>query len=326
VFSEISKTDTCLERYRVDQAESLRELVRERIATKSAILSGIEAKKMIFRKNNSDRVRTIAITSGKGGVGKTNITANLACVLARMNKKTLVLDADAGLANIDVVLGLTPKYNLYHVLSGERSLSEVIVSGPCGVKILPSASGIQEMTDLSRGQKLTLLEDLDSIQENLDFMLIDTAAGIASNVMYFNMAAQEIIVIATPEPTSLTDAYALIKVLHQRYAKKRFRLLINMVNSAAEAHNVYMRLSSATDHFLNLNIEFMGYILHDKKLQEAVRMQQAFVELYPGSPASLCLKKIAEKICNENPEYDEGGNISFFGDKILGNEYRSKRS
>ncbi|WP_237671718.1 MinD/ParA family protein [Syntrophus gentianae] len=309
----------------MDQAESLRELVQEKITSKSAILSN-EAKKMIFGRKNSERVRTIAITSGKGGVGKTNITASLACALARMNKKTFVLDADAGLANIDVVLGLTPKYNLYHVLAGERKLSEVIVSGPCGVKILPSASGIQEMTNLSRGQKLTLLEDLDSIQETLDFMLIDTAAGIASNVMYFNMAAREIVVIATPEPTSLTDAYALIKVLHQKYAKKRFRLLINMVNSAAEAHNVFLRLSHATEHFLNVNIEYLGYILQDKKLQDAVRMQQAFVELYPGSQASLCIKKIAEKICSENPEYDENGNISFFGDKRLGNECRSKRT
>jgi len=311
---------------RVDQAESLRELVREGMAPKSAILSEIETKKRISRRNNSERIRTIAITSGKGGVGKTNITVNLACMLAKMNKKTLVLDADAGLANIDVILGLAPKYNLHDVLTGERKLSEVVVSGPGGIKILPSASGIEEMTDLSRGQKFTLLEDLDSIQENLDFMLIDTAAGIASNVMYFNMAAKEIIVVTTPEPTSLTDAYALIKVLYQKYAKKRFRLLINMVSSAAEAHKVYLRLNHATDHFLNLNIEFLGYILHDKKLQEAVRMQQAFVELYPDSQASLCVKKVAEKISNENPEYDESGNISFFGDKILGNDCRSKRT
>jgi flagellar biosynthesis protein FlhG len=153
-------------------------------------------------------------------------------------------------------------------------------------------------------------------------MLIDTGAGIAGNVMYFNMAAREIIVVTSPEPTSLTDAYALIKVLYQRYAKKRFRLLINMVRSAAEANKVYLRLSSATDHFLNLNIEFMGYILHDKKLQEAVKLRKALVELYPDSKASLCVKKVAEKICEENPEYDESGSISFFGEKILGNECR----
>ncbi|MDY0187848.1 MAG: MinD/ParA family protein [Syntrophus sp. (in: bacteria)] len=310
----------------MDQAESLRELMREKSAGEAATPSKIASTKMFFRRKISERVRTIAITSGKGGVGKTNITANLACTLAGMSKKTLVLDADAGLANIDVVLGLTPKYNLYHVLAGECTLSEVLVSGPCGVKILPAASGIQEMTDLSRGQKLTLLEDLDSIEEKHDFMLIDTAAGIASNVMYFNMAAREIIVVATPEPTSLTDAYALIKVLQQRYAKKRFRILINMVSSAAEARSVYLRLSHATEHFLSVTIEYLGYILYDKRLQEAVRMQRAFVELYPRSAASLCIKKVAEKICSENPEYDENGNISFFGDKTLGNERRAKRT
>lgn len=316
----LKTTDYAMRGKRVDQAESLRELVRKRNETKFGNQSEIEKKNRM--KKNYDRVRTIAITSGKGGVGKTNITANLACMLAKMNKKTLVLDADVGLANIDVVLGLTPKYNLHHVLTGERRLSEVIVAGPGGVKILPSASGIHEMTDLSRGQKLTLLDDLNSIKESLDFMLIDTGAGIAGNVMYFNMAAREIIVVTSPEPTSLTDAYALIKVLYQRYAKKRFRLLINMVRSAAEANKVYLRLSSATDHFLNLNIEFMGYILHDKKLQEAVKLRKALVELYPDSKASLCVKKVAEKICGEDPEYDESGSISFFGEKILGNECR----
>lgn len=306
----------------MDQAESLREMIRKRNAAIPVHLWDEAKKTSKSGKNHARPVRTIAITSGKGGVGKTNITANLACMLAKMNKKTLILDADAGLANIDVILGLTPQYNLHDVLTGKRSLSEIMVSGPEGIKILPSASGIQEMADLSRGQKLTLLEDLDSIQEDLDFMLIDTAAGIANNVMYFNVAAGEIIVVTSPEPTSLTDAYALIKILYQRYAKKRFRVLINMVSGAAEARKVYRRLSSATDHFLNLNIEFMGYILHDKKLQDAVRMQKAVVELYPDSQASLCVKKIAEKICEEDPEGVESGNISFFGEKILGNECR----
>lgn len=306
----------------MDQAESLREMIRKRSAEIPGRLWETMMKIPESGKNSARPVRTIAVTSGKGGVGKTNITANLACMLAKMNKKTMILDADAGLANIDVILGLTPKYNLHDVLTGKRSLSEIMVSGPEGIRILPSASGIQEMADLSRGQKLTLLEDLNSIQEDLDFMLIDTAAGIANNVMYFNVAAGEIIVVTSPEPTSLTDAYALIKILYQRYAKKRFRVLINMVSGAAEARKVYRRLSSATDHFLNLNIEFMGYILHDKKLQDAVRMQKAVVELYPDSQASLCVKKIAEKICEEDPEDVESGNISFFGEKILGNECR----
>ncbi|NIA11266.1 MAG: AAA family ATPase [Nitrospiraceae bacterium] len=212
------------------------------------------------KKVNRD-IRVIAITSGKGGVGKTNIAANFAYIFSKMGEKVLLLDADTGLANIDVILGITPKYSLFHVLRGEKDLSEVIVQGPGGIKILPAASGIQEMAELSRGQKFTLLEELDTLNENLDFVVIDTAAGIAGNVLYFNMVAKEIIVVVSPEPTSLTDAYALIKLLYQGYAARHFMLLVNMVTGSNEAKRVYRRLSNATDHFLNLSIGYLGYIL-----------------------------------------------------------------
>ena len=262
-------------------------------------------------------VRVIAITSGKGGVGKTNIATNLAYILATMHKKVLILDADTGLANIDLMLGLTPQYNLYHVLKGEKTIAEVVVLGPGGIMILPSSSGIMEMTELSRGQKLTLLDELHGFNEELDFMFIDTAAGIASNVMYFNAAAKEIIVVASSEPTSLTDAYALIKLLYQRHAKKRFRLLVNMVKTQAEAKAVYTRLSQATDHFLNLTIEYIGHVLIDEKVQEAVKRQKPLLELYPGSPASKCLTAVAEKLCREKPEHDECGSLEFFWKDIV---------
>lgn len=262
------------------------------------------------------QVRVIAITSGKGGVGKTNITANLAYLLSTMKKRALILDADMGLANIDLILGLTSQYNLYHVLKGEKSLSETIIKGPGGIMILPASSGILEMAELSRGQKLTLLDALNAFPEELDFMLIDTAAGIAGNVMYFNSAAKEIIVVVSPDPTSLTDAYALIKVLYQRHAKKRFRLLVNMVKTPAEAKEVYERLSRATDHFLNFTIEYLGYVLNDEKLAEAVRRQKAVTELYPHSPASKCLLAVAEKLCREQPENEGDGSIQFFWESI----------
>ncbi len=265
-------------------------------------------------------VRVIAVTSGKGGVGKTNITANLAYLLSKMDKKALVLDADMGLANIDVILGLTPRYNLQHVLKGERTMAETIVHGPGGIKILPAASGIQEMTDLSPGQKLTLLEELNSLNEEVDFLLIDTGAGIAANVMYFNVASKEIIVVVSSEPTSLTDAYALIKVLYQRYAKKRFRLLVNMVRTPAEAKEAYTRLSHATDHFLNLSIEYLGYVLHDDKVQDAVRKQKVFAELYPSSLACRCLSAVAEKLTEEKSEDGEQGSIRFFWESIVRND------
>jgi len=264
------------------------------------------------KKFNKD-VRVIAITSGKGGVGKTNIAANFAYIFSKMGEKVLLLDADTGLANIDVILGVTPEYSLFHVLHGEKALSEVIVQGPGGIKILPAASGIQEMAELSRGQKLTLLEELDGLNEKLDFMFIDTAAGIAGNVMYFNMVAKEIIVVVSPEPTSLTDAYALIKLLYQGYAVKHFMLLVNMVTASSEAKGVYRRLSNATDHFLNLSIDYLGYILCDKTVREAVKQQNMLVELFPYSRASKCLFTVAEKLHQEQPEDYETGTIKFFG-------------
>ena len=259
-----------------------------------------------------NKISVISITSGKGGVGKTNITANLAYLLAGMKKKTLILDADCGLANIDLILGLTPKYNLYHVLKGERTLREAIVNGPGGIKILASSSGIQEMSSLTMEQKLTLQDEFNSLQTRPDFMLIDTSAGISDNVLYFNMVAGETFVVATPEPTSLTDAYALIKILYQRHAKKRFSLLVNMVKTPNEAKEVFLRLAQATNHFLNLAIEELGYISYDENLQRGVRQQKLLTELYPDSPSVKCLRAVAERLCRPRPEQESNGAISFF--------------
>jgi flagellar biosynthesis protein FlhG len=296
-----------------DQAAALRALRKKDRTSIEAADDHIVNKSYSVRQG----LRMISVTSGKGGVGKTNIAANLAYLLARMNQKTMVLDADAGLANIDVILGINSAYNLSHVLSGEMTLADTLVDGPGGIKILPSASGMPEMTDLSRGQKLTLIDELNSLNNSLDFIFIDTAAGISANVTYFNMAAGEIIVVTSPEPTALTDAYALIKVLYQRHAKRRFRMIINMVHNQAEAKEVYNRLSHATDHFLNLTIEYLGHVLLDEKVKEAILQQKAVAEIYPDSPAVRCLAKIAEKICDEIPAQDEGGNIKFFWKSII---------
>jgi flagellar biosynthesis protein FlhG len=298
---------------RTDQAEALRTLrKKDKISIGGADNRG--AKKGCSGRHG---VRMISVTSGKGGVGKTNIAANLAYLLSRMNQRMMILDADAGLANIDVILGINSPYNLSHVLNGERSLTDTLVEGPGGIKILPSASGIPEMTDLSRGQKITLIDELNALNDSLDFILIDTGAGISSNVMYFNMAAREIIVVTTPEPTALTDAYALIKVLYQRHAKRRFRLIVNMVRNPAEAKEVYNRLSNATDQFLNLTIEYLGHVLLDEKVKQAVLQQKAVAEIYPNSPAAGCLAGIAEKICGEITQDDEDSSVKFFWENII---------
>ena len=174
-------------------------------------------------------VRVLSVTSGKGGVGKTNVVTNLAISLARERQKVLIWDADLGLANIDVLLGLKPAYNIQDLLEGTRTLPEILVEGPLGIRVMPASSGVQELAHLGEGQKVRLLSELDEFDDDLDFLLIDTGAGISANVMYFNLAAQEIIVVVTPEPTSITDAYALIKVMSTRYNQKRFKILPNQV-------------------------------------------------------------------------------------------------
>lgn len=290
----------------MDQAHMLRQIARNRTAAPD---NGSGGKSDIGQKSE---ITVISITSGKGGVGKTNIAANLAYLLAGLKKKTLILDADCGLANIDLVLGLTPKYNLYHVLKGERTLGETIVDGPGGIKILASSSGIQEMSSLSMEQKLMLQDELNAMQARPDIMLIDTSAGINDNVLYFNMVAGETIVVVTPEPTSLTDAYALIKVLYQRHAKKRFSLLVNMVKTPNEAKEVFMRMAQATNHFLNLAIEELGYVTYDENLPRGVKQQKLLAEIYPDSPSVRCLRTVAEKLCKPRPEQENNGSIRFF--------------
>ena len=285
----------------MDQAGVLREMKRKGIP------------QIIERKRYNGNTRVIAVTSGKGGVGKTNITANLAYIFSKTGKRILLLDADTGLANIDVILGITPKYNLYHVLRGEKTLSEAVVEGPGGIKILPAASGIPGMAELSKGQKFTLLEEMDGLDEDFDFMLIDTAAGITDSVMYFNMAAREIIVVVSPEPTSLTDAYALIKILYQGYQARCFMLLVNMAMDSNEAMGVYTRLSNATNHFLGLPIEYLGYIPNDQNVSKAVRKQRLLTEIFSDSKASKSMSKIIEKLCLKQPEDYENGTIKFFG-------------
>ncbi|HVO65618.1 MAG TPA: MinD/ParA family protein [Syntrophales bacterium] len=304
----------------MDQAAALREM-KETDKGVHKMVSKIKNGDDVVGEEKKENIRVIAITSGKGGVGKTYITANLAYILSKMKRKTLIFDADMGLSNIDVILGISPKYNMHHVLLGEKSLTEIIVPGPGGIKILPAASGIQEMAELSKGQKLTLMEELNDLNEGFDFMLIDTAAGITGNVLYFNMAAKEIIVVVSPEPTSLTDAYALIKILYNGHAEKRIMLIVNMVKNSHEAQEVFAKLSKATEHFLDLSIEYLGYIINDEKVTDAVRQQKMFAEIYPYNHASKCLSSIAKKICREKPDKYNLGSMKFFSRAIVGADH-----
>jgi flagellar biosynthesis protein FlhG len=262
--------------------------------------------------------RVISVTSGKGGVGKTNTVANLAVALRRRGQRVLVLDADLGLANIDVILGISPKYTIRHVLAGEKTLSEVVVEGPEGIKILPASSGVQEMTQLAEEQKLIFLNELDAFEGEADFVLIDTGAGISANVMYFNVAALERIVIVTPEPTSITDAYALIKVMATRHGTRDFRLVVNMVKGEAEAKEVFAKLVRVVDRFIGqVSLSMLGFVPVDANVTRAVRRQQAVTLAFPNSAASRGFHELAHAIMASGPGIADG-NIKFFWRKLFG--------
>lgn len=268
---------------------------------------------------SGSNTKVIAVTSGKGGVGKTNIVANLGFVLTQLGKKVLILDADLGLANIDVLLGLAPKYNLSHVVMGERTIPEIIIKGPGGINILPASTGIQELTQLTKDQRINILTQLDAALDSIDILLIDTAAGISSNVMYFNVIAQEILVVVTPEPTSMTDAYALMKVMSLKYSENTFRLLVNQAASSHEAHEIYSQLTLVSNRFLDISIDYLGYLPADENMTRSVKRQKLICDIYPDSKGSKCFTTLAEQICKLPPPKLPEDNSNFFWTKLMQN-------
>ncbi len=262
-------------------------------------------------------IRVVAVTSGKGGVGKTNVTANLAVALAHLGRRVMVLDADLGLGNLDVLLGLTPRYSLADVLTGQRRLRDVLVSGPGGITVLPAGSGFQNLTALTDPQMRELQSEMDDLQEQTDVLLIDTGAGIGRNVTSFATMAQDIIVVVAPEPTSLTDAYALMKVLSTQHSERRFRLLVSMTRTPTDGRDVYRKLSLVAERFLHISIDFLGSIPYDHRLVEAVCQQRPLVELYPQSKAAQAFLGLAHDVADwPLPESPKGG-LQFFWKSLL---------
>jgi len=259
-----------------------------------------------------------SITSGKGGVGKTNIAVNLALCLVTAGKRVLLLDADLGLANVDVLLGLTPQKNLFHLFHEGVQLSDILFPTPYGFAILPASSGMSEMLTLHTGQKLELLEAVDDLENAIDYMIVDTGAGINDNVLYFNLAAQHRMVVLTPEPTSLTDAYALIKVLKLNHGVEHFKILVNMAPDMREAKSVFLRLHQACDHFLSgVSLDFVGTIPHDPAMRKAVIDQCPVCHTAPDGPACRMLRAIGKTIQTWNVPENLDGNIKFFWKKLL---------
>ncbi len=300
----------------MDQATGLRSLVEDHMAELKATQR--QAPDRTKHGTSSRGIRVISVTSGKGGVGKTTIAANLALALCRMGQRVLVLDADLGLANMDVMLGLNPHYTIYHLLRGERTLEEIIVRGPGGFQLLPAASGIPELTELDSSQRLFLLDELDALKDSFDVLLIDTGAGISSNVMYFNFAAMEKVVVVTNEPTSLTDAYALIKVLTGKYKQKRFKILVNAARNGNEANRIYRHLSLVVDQFLGSpSLDYVGWIPYDRQMSAAIRRQRTVLELYPEAAASRHIRALAGTLLSSNEGAVLEGDIRFFWQRFL---------
>jgi flagellar biosynthesis protein FlhG len=262
--------------------------------------------------DGKDFPKIISITSGKGGVGKTNIVANLGFTLRRFGKKVLILDADLGLGNLDVLLGLTSQYNLSHVVRGEKSMADIVVTGPGGLKILPAASGIHDLTALTQQERYRVFSQLDAFIHDFDIMLIDTAAGISSNVLFFNINSDEILIVATPEPTSITDAYAMMKVLSVKYGTDHFKLVVNSAANVQEAEDVFRQLNLVADRFLNISLEYYGYVLLDETIRKSVRRQRAVTEMAPLAVSSRNFVALARKIA-DSPKRERIGRINQWG-------------
>lgn len=262
-------------------------------------------------------VRVVAVTSGKGGVGKTSVSVNLAIALARAGKSVLLMDADLGLANVDVMLGLRAGLNLAHVIEGRCSLEEVVAEGPAGVKIVPAASGIQRMASLTPHQHAGLVHAFGELGLDLDVMVVDTAAGVSDSVVLFTLAAQEVIVVVCDEPTSITDAYALIKLLHRDYGLRRFHILANMTRTAREGEDIYQKLVRVCDRFLDVSLDLLGIIPFDEHVRRAVQRQLAVVEAYPRSSSATAFKKLATSTDRWPVPDHARGHLEFFVERLI---------
>ncbi len=270
--------------------------------------------------NAVNPVRVIAVTGGKGGVGKTNVSVNLGLALSKLGRRVVLMDADLGLANVDVMLNLTPEKNLSDVLAGECSLMDIMVEGPYGMKIVPAASGVRSMVSLNLHQHSAIIQAFSDIDDQLDVLIIDTAAGIADSVTQFVQAAQEAIVVVCDEPASITDAYALIKVLNRDYGIFKFNILANMIQSPEHAHEMFNRLSSVADKFLDVALKLIGIIPFDDMLRKAIRARKPVYQLYPRAVSSQAFRELAKQIDSWPLPKSPKGHMEFFLERLIKSE------
>ncbi len=297
-----------------DQAEQLREIVRSKghPEAKSAPGTGPQAAKA-----GGKKTRIIAISSGKGGVGKTNLSINLALAYGQLGKKVIVMDADLGLANVNVVLGIIPKYNLYHLIRRQKKMRDIILDTSYGIQIVAGASGFSKIANLSDEERETFVQELSELQ-SADIVIIDTSAGVSNNVLSFIRAADECLIVTTPEPTAITDAYGIIKIIATEVDNMNLglKLVVNRVHSVTEGKRVAERVVNIAGQFLNLKVDYLGYVYDDPVVSNAVLRQRPFLISDPSSKAAICVKHIAGRL--EKVEYREGGGIGQFLRKLVG--------
>ncbi|MEM7281263.1 MAG: MinD/ParA family protein [Pseudomonadota bacterium] len=266
---------------------------------------------------NRPPVRVIAVASGKGGVGKTSISVNLAFALANRRQKVLLLDADLGLANVDVMLGLQPKRTIAHVLEGSCSIKDVLIRLTDGLSVIPAASGIASLSELSDAESIGIVHAFSDLSSDLDTLIIDSAAGIARNVTNFARSANEIIVVLCDEPASLTDAYAFIKVMSREYDVRNFNILVNMVRGPQTGRILFSKLQKVSDRFLDVQLRYAGGVPYDDKLRSAVMNQEIAVRKFPSASASLAFKSIAKSITTWPRQLHSSGGIEFFVERLV---------
>ena len=271
----------------------------------------------IRQMKNHKPVQVIAVTSGKGGVGKSNVTVNLAVSLAKEGQQVLVMDGDLGLANIDVLLGLNPRYNLSHVINGECALEDTLVDGPAGIKIIPASSGTRSMADLTPAENAGIIRAFSELTIPVDTLLIDTAAGLSESVVSYVRASREVIVVVCDEPASITDAYAMIKVMNRDFDVQRFHVLANQAHSIQQGRELYMKLARVADKYLDVTLDFIGSIPYDDYLKKAVQKQKCVIETFPRSPASMAFRKIAQKTMSWPTPTSMEGHLEFFIERLI---------
>lgn len=251
--------------------------------------------------NQPRRARVITVTSGKGGVGKSNVSVNLAIHFKKMGKRVIIFDADFGLANVEVIFGIVPKYNMFDMIYNNKSITDILTSGPLGIEFISGGSGVQELLKLDQTQLAYMIEKLYELDRLADIIIIDTGAGISNAVLDFVAASNEVLLVTTPEPTAITDAYAVLKAISKRHGninEKQINLLVNRTDSDFEGQEIFEKLNKVTDRYLGLNLTNIGYLPNDKQLVKAVVEQKPVTILYPRAPVSKGIEALAERLLN----------------------------